>query len=168
LYILGTGGGLLENKHRSFMYSGYLFLYWTVDYWKNKHRSFTYSGYLFLYWTADYWTNKYRSFMYSGYLFFTGQQITGKQAQELHILRLLVLLLDGGLLNGGLTGGGFTGAQDGSKASTCLCIQTFFRGQDFSMIPTEYYSGYLYNFVSMMSSVSILMMLSLGLLFPLS
>jgi hypothetical protein len=43
-----------------------------------------------------------------------------------------------------------------------------FRGQDFSMIPTEYYSGYLYNFESMMSSVSILMMLSLGLLFPLT
>ncbi|KAJ7686616.1 hypothetical protein B0H14DRAFT_2654195 [Mycena olivaceomarginata] len=110
-----------KNKHMSFTYSGYLFLYWTADYWKNKHRSFTYSGYLFLYWTADYWKNKHRSFTYSGYLFFTGRRITGKQAQELHVLRLLVLLLDGGLLNGGLTGGGFTGAQDGSKASTCLC-----------------------------------------------
>jgi hypothetical protein len=91
---------------------------------ENKHRSFTYS----FHWTVDYWKNRHST-------------------QTSTVLKLLVLLLDGGL-----TGGRFTGSQHGSKAFTCLCIQTF-RGEDFSMIPTEYYSGYLYNFKSMMSSV---------------
>ncbi|KAJ7828673.1 hypothetical protein B0H14DRAFT_3718567 [Mycena olivaceomarginata] len=121
LYFLGTGGGLLEKQAQELHELHVLRL-------------------LVLYWTADYWKNKHRSFTYSGYLFFTGRRITGKQAQELHVLRLLVLLLDGGLLNGGLTAADLREHKMGAKLLPAYAFKLF-RGQDFSMIPTEYYSG---------------------------
>ncbi|KAJ7796706.1 hypothetical protein B0H14DRAFT_2619618 [Mycena olivaceomarginata] len=125
LYFLGTGGGLLEKQAQELHVLRLLVSLLDSGLLEKQAQELHVLRLLVLYWTADYWKNKHRSFTYSGYLFFTGRRITGKQAQELHVLRLLVLLLDGGLLNGGLTGGGFTGAQDGSKASTCLCVQTF-------------------------------------------
>ncbi|KAJ7819421.1 hypothetical protein B0H14DRAFT_2600734 [Mycena olivaceomarginata] len=125
LYFLGTGGGLLEKQAQELHILRLLV-------------SLLDGGLL---------EKQAQELHILRLLFFTGRWITGKtstgasrtqatcslldggllekQAQELHILRLLVLLLDGGLLNGRLTGGGFTGAQDGSKASTCLCVQTF-------------------------------------------
>jgi deoxyribose-phosphate aldolase len=89
--------------------------YWTADYWKTSTGASRTQATCSFNWTADYWKTSTGASRTQATCSFTGRQITGKQAQELHVLRLLVLLLDGGL----------TRAQDGRKASTCLCIQTF-------------------------------------------
>jgi hypothetical protein len=138
-----TDSSYLSYKHKSFTDSGCLyFLETDGGLRESKHRSFTYSGYLFLYWMADYWKTSTGASRTQATCSFTGWRITGTQAQELHVLRLLVLLWDGGLLenkhrsftysgylffllDGRLLNSGLTGAQDGRKAATCLFVQTF-------------------------------------------